>query len=125
MNAAKRTRNKALMAADTVGLVDTNSVGFIISIDSISRTAFHTQWSVTVLANYGNIDAMFFITNNREERSRRVVFLIVTKGAHESTDAAPSTFLWINNQNLVGRTGHRDTRPEKRGMEALKGCSPI
>jgi hypothetical protein len=79
VNASKGACNKALMAAYAIILVNTNCVSFIIPIDSVGGTAFHAQGSVTVLADYGNVNAMFFITNNREERPGGVVFLVVAK----------------------------------------------
>jgi hypothetical protein len=90
------------MAPDTIVLVNTNSVSFSIAIDSISRTAFHTQRCVTVLADYRNVDAVFFISYNCEESPCWIILLIVTKRAYESTDATTRTLLRIDDENLGG-----------------------
>jgi len=85
------------MATDAIVLVNTNRVSFSIPIDSVGGTAFHAQGGVTVLADYGNVNAMFFITNNREESPCRVVFLVLAKRADKCADTTSCTFLWVNN----------------------------
>ncbi len=50
-----------------------------------------------MLADYWDVYSTFFITYNSEERTGRVVFLVMSEGADERAYATARAFLWVDN----------------------------